>query len=153
VGAPRGDRAAPDSDTSDAGTGPIDSFLVRHIRLNPGLRFGAIVQSARVACRVSQATVARHLSRLVRIGELAVRPDRTYSFGEPAAATARAVLEVRRHDEAVIIDSCGTARGIAQDEFRVISGKLTHLYFIFPKPTRQFILWCSVVSRVSRPPR
>jgi len=146
------ERAAPDSEASDSRAEPVESFLLRHIRENPGLGFGAIVQAAQAACNVSRATAALHLSRLVRFGDVSLLPDRIYLIAEPGAPAARAIMELRWSDATVIIHPDGSARHIIQQEFRVVSGQLDHIEFGHAKPLRQFIWWCTAASRASRVP-
>ncbi|MCI4323945.1 MAG: hypothetical protein L3K03_08035, partial [Thermoplasmata archaeon] len=130
----------------------IETFLVRHIRANPGLGFRDLVQAAQLVCHVSRATAARHLSRLVRFGEVALRPDRTYSLAEPTAPAPRPIVEVRWFDLDLLIRPDGTARAFEQREFRVVSGQLDHIEFTHPKPMRQFTWWCSTPAHMSTIP-
>lgn len=133
-------------------TGRIDAFLIQYIRDNPGLRFAAIVRATQGSCQVSRRTAAWHLSRLVTYGDLTLLPNRTYVAGDPAAPTARAIIEVRFIDGAVTIHPDGSSRVFLQSEFRVTSGRIDHLEFRWPKPSRRFVWWCTADSRWFRAP-
>jgi hypothetical protein len=130
----------------------LDSFLLHQVRTNPGQRFGAIVQAAQAACRVSRTTAARHLSRLVRFGNLTLLPERTYVIADPAAANATAVADVRWSDYTVVINPDGSARIFIDQEWRVVSGEVDHIDFFSPKPPRRFIWWASGAARLTRIP-
>jgi hypothetical protein len=134
------------------GADPVDTFLKEHVRAHPGLRLAAIVQACQRNFGVTRRTVARHLARLVRFGELTLLPEHTYVITEPAASTSRAVIELRWFDAAFIINPDGTARVFHNEEFRVVSGQLDHLEFNHPKPPRQFIWWCTSPGRATRIP-
>jgi hypothetical protein len=137
---------------ADSRAEPVESFLLRYVRANPGLEFSAIIQATQASCHVSRATAARHLSRLVGLGGVKLRPDRTYVLGEPMSPAPRAVIEIRWSDEAVIVRPDGTARVFTQREFRVVSGRLEHLEFTLPKPARQFIWWCTSAGQLTEIP-
>jgi hypothetical protein len=139
------------SDDGSKVTG-LDSFLLLHIRTNPGQGFGAIVQSAQAACRVSRTTAARHLSQLVRFGGLTLLPERTYVIADRAAANATAVADVRWSDYTVVINPDGSARIFIDQEWRVVSGEVDHIDFFSPKPPRRFIWWSSTAARLTRIP-
>lgn len=128
---------------------PIESFLVRYVETTPGSKFATIIRAAEDRIGVSRSTAARHLSRLVRFGDLRVLPDRTYTTEDPASSGARTVVEVRWFDTAYVIYADGSARVFIQEEFRVVSGQLEHFEMTWPKPPRQFIWWCTAPCRVS----
>jgi hypothetical protein len=142
-------RPPTEADASGSGLSDIDSYLIDHIRANPGLRFGALVRAAYEARDVPRTTTARHLSRLVRWGELILGPERTYIVGEPNDPTARTVLEVRWYNVAVIIRPNGNARIVSEEELRVVAGRLDHIEFNHPKQPRQFLAWTTAGGRIT----
>jgi hypothetical protein len=133
----------------EARAGPAETFLLRYVRANPGVRFGAIVGAVEQAHRISRATAARQLARLVRFGEIQLRPDHTYVARGAPTTTTRALLETRWYDNALTVHPDGTARVVIEEEFRVRSGELDHLDFPWPKPTRTFGWWATVSARLS----
>jgi hypothetical protein len=130
----------------------LDSFLVEHIRRNPGLRYGAICKVAQTAFGVSRATVTRHLSQLVRFGDLVVRPSHQYDAKDTTIERARPLLEVRWRDETTVIYPDGTARVSLDQEFRVVSGELRHFDFDLPRPYRNVVWWCTAPSVLRQVP-
>lgn len=138
------------SDESDTGVAPIDTFLLRHVQSNPGLRFSPLSRAAQAACKVSRATVTRHLSRLVRFGDLVLLADRTYVSGGSSGPTGRAVLEVRWYDVAIFVQPDGSSRILAQEELRVVSGQLGHLELLLPRPKGRVTWWSTAASRFSQ---
>jgi len=142
-------RVATEAEPSESGSDQIEAFLIRHIRANPGLGFHAIVATTRAARGVSRATVARHLSRLVRFGDLTRGQGRTYAVSEPTAARPRPIVEVRWFDLDITIRPDGTARTTTHREIRVVSGQIDHLDFTHMTAPREFIWWCSDAARMS----
>ena len=130
----------------------LDSYLIERIRSEPGLRFGAIVLAAATERRVPRSTVARHLSRLLRFGDVALLPDRGYVIGESSSSSGRALLEVRWYDVAAFILPDGSTRMVSHEEWRVVSGQLAHIEFNHPVPPRQFLVWTTAPGRISRIP-
>jgi hypothetical protein len=145
-------RPPPDLDPHRPSHSALDAFLLDQIRQTPGVRFGAILRAAQAARGTPRATAARHLSRLVKWGDVTLLPNRTYLVGEPDAPGARAVLEVRWSNIAVIIRPDGGARIISEEELRVVAGRLDHLEFNHPKPPKQFLVWTTAGGRVSQVP-
>jgi hypothetical protein len=139
-----------DPTLASPGLAEIDSFLIQHIRDNPGTRFGAIVQAAQSSRRISRAAAAKHLSRLVRFGDVRLLPDHTYIIGESTASTSRATTEDRWLNQVVIIRPDGSARLVLEQEFRVVLGQLDHLEFVDPKAPRQFIWWCTAAGHLTK---
>jgi hypothetical protein len=137
---------------SDSVVTSIDGVLLDFVRSNPGVGFGPIVEAVRGARKVSRATAARHLSRLVRFGDLTLREDRTYVVGEPHSASTRPVVELRWSEAAIIIRSDGSAQALRTQELRVVSGQLSQLEFNHPLPLRRFAWWISVPGRMVRIP-
>jgi hypothetical protein len=135
------------------GEARIASFLTQLVESNPGLKFGAIVRAAQVSCRVSRATAARQLARLVRFGDLVILPDHTYGPGGSDGDRARAVVEIRWQDMLVTILPSGAGRVFHHREFRVVSGSLEFLDFAFIKRPTQFSWWLSAPGRLNRAPR
>lgn len=146
------ERGVSNSGASSPLEGPVDSFLIRHIRTNPGLGFGAVIQATQLACRVSRAGAARHLSRLVSLGDVTLLPDHTYAATEPTALSGRAVTEIRWSDRVVLIHPDGSARILQQREFRVVSGQIDHFEVDHSRGGSQFIWWFTVAGHVSRVP-
>ncbi|MCI4323195.1 MAG: hypothetical protein L3K03_04135 [Thermoplasmata archaeon] len=146
------DRAPTVADSPDSPGAQIESFLVRKVRAKPGLGFSAIVDAAQVTCHVSRATAARHLSRLVRFGDVTLLPDRTYVIGESATPGPRPTLELRWVESRTFIRADGTAWSSVDQEYRVASGTLHHFDFFRPKPHRHILWWSTAPSHVSRIP-
>jgi hypothetical protein len=144
------ERGGTASEVPDPRVGPVESFLIRHVRANPGVRFGAIVHAAQAAQHVPRRTAATHLARLVRFGELILLPDRTYVVGDPSAPAARAIVEIRWYSVMIVVSPDGTARLFQEREFRVVSGQLDHIEFSTPRPARHFIWWCTATGTSSR---
>jgi hypothetical protein len=136
----------------DAPGAQIESFLLRRVRSKPGLGFSAIVDAAQVTCHVSRATAARHLSRLVRFGDVTLLPDRTYVIGESATPGPRPTLELRWVESRTFIRADGTAWSSVDQEYRVASGTLHHFDFFRPKPHRHILWWSTAPSHVTRIP-
>src|SRR5580658_3572902 len=96
---------------SEVGEGRIDPFLIRYVQANPVCGFGEIIEAARRSCRLSRATAARHLAKLVRFGDLAIGPDRKYvTGGGPTQSPPRASVEIRWVTAIVWIRPDGSAR-------------------------------------------
>jgi len=140
------------SDPADPGrdNSPLSSFLTAFVRTNPGLKFGPIVRATQEAFHVSRATAARQLARLVRFGDLAQLPGRTYVAGGSSGAVARAVVEVRWQDQFIVVQPNGTGRFFHQREFRVVSGQLEFIDFTFPRRPRGFSWWLSGGAKLDR---
>jgi hypothetical protein len=126
--------------------GTVESFLIQYIRTNPGVRFGAISRAAQVACRVSRATITRHLSRLVLVGDVTLAPGRTYVVPD---LTMRPTMEDRFYHNTICIRADGSSREMLQQEFRVVSGEIGHLEFIYPKRPRQVTWWCTAPAHLN----
>jgi hypothetical protein len=141
-------------DTKEAGPGAshIELFLLRFVRSNPGLRFGALVKAAQAGRRVPRTTTARHLARLVRLGDVTLLPDHTYVLGQSSTAPGRPVVEVRWYEVTSVLRPDGSARIFTEEEWRVVSGQLDNIEFTHPKPTRQFVWWCSEAGQLARIP-
>jgi hypothetical protein len=137
----------------DAREAHIDSYLLGYIRTKPGLGFSGIVRSAQLECAVSRATAARHLSRLVRFGEVTLLPNRTYVLGETAGSGPRPTVEVRWAQSTELISADGTCWSVVEQEYRVISGTLDHFDFLRPKPHRHFVWWSTSPSHWVRIPQ
>jgi hypothetical protein len=131
------------------GGASVESYLIKHLGANPGLRFGALVHAAQTACHVSRITVARHLARLIRFGDIAQLPDHTYCVVEPTAPTQRSTLEFRRSEETYLVLPDGTARDFIHEEFRVNSGKLEHMELNVARSPRMVDWWSTTPSQIS----
>ncbi len=136
--------------TTDTRSGRTESFLVDFVRTHPALRHGAIIRAAQDSCGVSRATASRHLTRLVRFGDLTLLPDRTYVSGDSGAPPGMATMEVRWQERSVIVLPDGSVRIFSQREFRVISGEISFLAFPLSKPPSRFAWWSPVPARLSK---
>ncbi|MCI4324141.1 MAG: hypothetical protein L3K03_09075 [Thermoplasmata archaeon] len=130
----------------------VGPFLLQYVQANPGLKFGVILRAAQAARNISRATAARHLSRLVRFGEIVLLPNHTYTVGGAPASTTRAMLETRWYDLTVVVQPSGSTQVLIQEEFRVSFGQLDHLDFGWAKPIRKFSWWCTTPGHVSQVP-
>jgi hypothetical protein len=139
-------------DLPDPHPGRIDTYLRELIGTTPGIRYSEL---ARVTCRalgVAEVTVFRHLTRLIRYGELVVSPRRTYSVPVKPVSTGRASESTRWYGTTIVIDPEGNMQDFTEREFCVVAGQLDHLEFNFVEPPSQFDLWCSRPSRVIEVP-
>jgi hypothetical protein len=137
----------------EAGDARVDSFLTQLLATSPGLRFGAIVRAAQIECRVSRATAARRLARLVRFGELVLLPDHTYAPAGSGGDRSRAVVELRWVEQLVTVLPSGAGRVFQHREFRVVSGTLDFFDFAFNRRPQQFSWWLSARGRLNRSAR
>jgi hypothetical protein len=144
--------AGSDHGSGDQEESELDSFLIERIRSSPGVRFGAIVRAASAERKVPRSTTARHLSRLLRYGDVTLLPDRGYHIGELSSTSGRALLEVRWYDVVAFVLPDGSARMVSQEEWRVVSGQLSHIEFNHPVPPRQFLVWSTAPGRIARIP-
>jgi hypothetical protein len=130
----------------------IASFLTEYVRGHPGSRFGPIILAAQGSLRISRATAARQLARLVRFGDLVLLPGRTYGIGRTPGSIARAVVEIRRQDWTIQVLPSGAGRLLSDREFRVVSGVLNFLDVAFPGPPRDLSWWLSAPARLNASP-
>jgi hypothetical protein len=146
------DSQEPEFDASDPDLGPIESFLTRHLRANPGLGFGAIVRAASSECGISRTTAARYLALLVRYGEVSLSPDRRYYAQGADVPMARPVVESRWYGETYTIFPDGSAIQVMEQEFRVTAGRIEHLELSYPRAPREFDWWSTLAAKASRVP-
>jgi hypothetical protein len=139
-------------DATGPGPGRIDSFLRELVGAAPGLRYSEIARTTCEALGVAEVTVFRHLTRLIRYGELVVSPRRTYSVPAKPVSTSRAAESTRWYGTTIVLDAEGNMHDFTEREFRVVAGQLDHLEFNFVEPPSQFNLWCSHPSRVVEVP-
>jgi hypothetical protein len=143
---------APVVDSPDAHLGPVEWFLVQHLRAHPGLSFGAIIQAASSECGVSRTTAARYLSQLVRFGEVTLLPNRRYFVGGVDAPVARPTVETRWYEEVYTLFPDGSAEQYTNQEFRIVSGRIEHLEVNYSRPPEQFEWWTDLPAKASRIP-
>jgi hypothetical protein len=132
------------SDASEAEKNPVDRSLSRYIRTNPGQRFRSIVRASEAECGVSRATVARHLAKLVRFGDVGILPNRTYFVTGQAKDVGRPTVEYGDFSSTILIRSDGSSYEEMRRKFRVVSGHLGHFELTNPV-TPHYIEWFSSV--------
>jgi hypothetical protein len=144
------DRAPADDGVEPGSRVPVETFLLQQIRANPGLTFRTIIAAAQSACDVARSTAARHLARLMELGEVTLRPDGTYVPGELASSTARTAIELRRMDVHVVIHPDGSAWLLSRQEFRVVSGELDRIQYQTGKFMHRFSWWSTSPAQLRR---
>jgi hypothetical protein len=131
----------------------IEAFLIELIRAHSPLKFGAICSAALTKRSLPERTVARHLARLVRNGEVTIHPDRTYTLPDPKSPEPRATTESRWMEHVVVLRPDGSAAIFVHQEFRVVSGRITRIEYAHASPLRRFSWWCSVPGLASPIPQ
>ncbi len=124
----------------------LESYLLQRVQRYPGTRFTEIVTAARERYRVSRATVARHLSRLLKFGDIRMSPAGGYVMGNLSGPDVRPVVEIRRIEEIIFVRPDGSLRSLLHHEFRVVRGTLPYVETAFRRSPRQLNWWCSVGS-------
>ena len=129
----------------------VEAYLLDSIRKRPRRRFGQLIADAQAVHGASRATIAYHLSKLVRFGEVSLLADHTYEAGgSPGTGVVKPIREIRWESSTFIVNSDGSARWIFEEEFRVVLGTLAHQSYFFPEWPRTFSWWSSAPGRVVR---
>jgi hypothetical protein len=137
---------------SELRTQELESAFRAEIQSRPGLKFGELVGGVQRTQRLSRRTIARHLSRLVRFGDVTLLADHSYALGSQGEHAISAEVEYRWEDYTDVIHPDGSALMCSEKEFRMVSGQLDRLEFPLYKPPRLFHWWCTAGGKVSRLP-
>jgi hypothetical protein len=146
----------PSSEIGGSGTGRaaraqsnVEATILDYIRAHPNCRFQNIVSAVRSAHGASRATVARHLSKLLRFGEVTdVRGS--YTCVDHSIQPIWTHAESRRTTYTVFIHADGSSWEEQVEEFRVRFGQVRSIHGMSDAPNAHLQLWASPPHRVSR---